>query len=419
MVKYDSYKDSRVEWIGEIPKHWDLTRLKFLCSICTGNKNTEDNIEDGLYPFFVRSPKVERINTYSFDGESVLTVGDGVGTGKVFHYIDGKFDFHQRVYKFSDFRKVNGKFFFWFIKNNFIYVSENQNSKSTVDSLRLPLIQNFTFVVPPLPEQHQIVQYLDTKTTQIDSLIQKTQEKINLLREKRTSLINHTVTKGLNPDVEMKDSGVEWIGEIPKHWDFVKVGHYTQIVRGGSPRPSGDPRFFDGDFIHWITVKEVTNKTGKYITTTDTKLTEEGMKQSRVLEPETLVLSNSGVTLGIPGILKIKGCINDGSVGFSSISPKVERDFLYYFWTTQTKLLLEQQSGYGQPNLNTDIISNVRFPLPPQNEQQQIVEYLDNQTQLLDTLIQKEEKRVELLKEYRQTLISDVVTGKIKVTYYE
>jgi type I restriction enzyme S subunit len=213
----------------------------------------------------------------------------------------------------------------------------------------------------------------------------------------------------------MKDSGVEWIGEIPGHWDFVKVGHYSLVVRGGSPRPSGDPKYFNGDFIHWITVKDITSKSDKYVITTDSKLTEEGMKQSRVLEPETLVLTNSGVTLGVPGILKIKGCINDGSVGFLNLSSKVERDFLYYFWTTQTKLLLEQQSGYGQPNLNIDIVSNIRFPLPPITEQQQIVSYLDEHTQLIDKTISVEERRIDTLKEYRQSLISEVVTGKRKV----
>jgi len=215
--------------------------------------------------------------------------------------------------------------------------------------------------------------------------------------------------------VELKDSGVEWIGEIPSHWDFVRVGHYTNVVRGGSPRPSGDPRFFNGDFIHWITVKDITSKKDKYVIDTLSKLTKDGMKQSRVLEPETLVLTNSGVTLGVPGILKIKGCINDGSVGFLDLSDKIERDFLYYFWTTQTKLLLEQQSGYGQPNLNIEIVSNVRFPLPPKQEQQQIVDFLDKKTNLIDTTISREQKRIELLKEYRQSLISNVVTGKIKV----
>src|SRR5690606_16911409 len=108
-------KDSGIDWIGEIPKHWEVRRFKFLCSITTGAKNTEDKVEDGLYPFYVRSQTAEKINSYSYDGEAILTAGDGAGVGKVYHYVNGKFDFHQRVYKFSDFNNVIGKYLFHFL----------------------------------------------------------------------------------------------------------------------------------------------------------------------------------------------------------------------------------------------------------------------------------------------------------------
>ncbi len=187
-------KDSGVEWIGEIPRHWEVIRLRYLCHVSTGNRDTQDRIEDGIYPFFVRSPIIERINSYSFEGESVLTVGDGVGTGKVFHYYNGKLEYHQRVYLFSKFNKILGKFFFLFMKEKFINVTEDQNSKSTVDSLRRPLIDNFQFVIPPLPEQEQIVKYLDTKTSEIDQLVSIEQKRIETLKEYRQSLISEVVT---------------------------------------------------------------------------------------------------------------------------------------------------------------------------------------------------------------------------------
>jgi type I restriction enzyme S subunit len=187
-------KDSGVEWIGDIPSHWERVKLKYVCSVTTGGKDTQDKVEDGLYPFYVRSPKIERINSYSFEGESVLTVGDGVGVGKVFHYVDGKFEFHQRVYKFSDFKRLTGKFFYWFIKHHFIFVTEDQNSKSTVDSLRRPLIDEFPFVNPPLSEQQQIVEYLDEQTQLIDKTISIEEKRIELLKEYRQSLISEVVT---------------------------------------------------------------------------------------------------------------------------------------------------------------------------------------------------------------------------------
>jgi type I restriction enzyme S subunit len=426
MKKYNSYKDSGIEWMGIIPSNWKLIKNRYGFQKHKNGKNESD--DTSVLSLTIKGVKV-KINlnfgksTESYIGHQLVEEGDIVFTPR---------DFDQTPI-LSDVSKYNGCIsnlyivdktkedvlnhyvnYYWYgLKysvdyfKNFSHGMRYSFNRFQFDEI--PLLK------PPLSEQQQIVSFLDTKTSLIDSLIEKTQRKIELLKEKRTSLINEVVTKGLNPNVEMKDSGVEWIGEIPSHWEFVRIGHLNRVVRGGSPRPSGDPRFFNGDFIHWITVKDITSKTGKYVTTTDTKLTEEGMKQSRVLEPETLVLTNSGVTLGIPGILKIRGCINDGSVSFLDMSPKIERDYLYYFWTTQTELLLEQQSGYGQPNLNIEIVSNVRFPLPPLSEQQQIVEYLDEQTGLIDKTISIEEKRIELLKEYRQSLISEVVTGKRKV----
>ncbi len=187
-------KDSGVEWLGEIPEGWQTSRLKFLCNITTGGKDTENKVDDAEYPFYVRSQTVERIDSYSFDGEAILTAGDGAGVGKVFHYTHGKFDFHQRVYMFYTFRKVEGKFLFEYIKNNFYKVALAGMAKSTVDSLRLPLIQNFMITVPPLQEQQTIVTYLDDKTSKIDTLITKATKAIDLLKEKRTALISSAVT---------------------------------------------------------------------------------------------------------------------------------------------------------------------------------------------------------------------------------
>jgi type I restriction enzyme S subunit len=170
----------------------------------------------------------------------------------------------------------------------------------------------------------------------------------------------------------MKDSGIEWLGEVPKHWKVARIGHYTQLIRGASPRPAGDSRYFGGDFMPWITVGEVTNGDDKFVLSTENYLTKEGSEQSRIIYPETLLLSNSGATLGVPKISKITGCINDGSVAFISLSNQLERDYLFYFFKTHTETYRQEMSGYGQPNLNTDIIKSTKIPLPPISEQIQI-----------------------------------------------
>ena len=128
---YPAFKDSGITWLGEMPAHWGLCRLKFLASIKTGGRDTENKVDDGKYPFFVRSQTVERIDTYSYDGEAVLTAGDGVGVAKVFHYENGKFDFHQRVYRFSNFRDILGKYFFHYVRNHLKHEVLKLSAKST------------------------------------------------------------------------------------------------------------------------------------------------------------------------------------------------------------------------------------------------------------------------------------------------
>ncbi len=187
-------KDSGVEWLGEVPEHWETERLKYLCQITTGNKDTENKEDCGEYPFYVRSQTIERINSYSYDGEAILTAGDGVGVGKVFHYVNGKFDYHQRVYMFYKFSKVKGKYLFEYMKNNLYKIALEGGAKSTVDSLRLPLLQNFMITVPSQEEQEDIIFYLNNATCKIDTLISKAQQAIELLKERRTALISATVT---------------------------------------------------------------------------------------------------------------------------------------------------------------------------------------------------------------------------------
>lgn len=187
-------KDSGVEWIGEIPEHWKIKRTRFICKIKTGDKDTVNRIDDGQYPFYVRSPKVERIDSYSFDGEAVLMAGDGVGAGKVFHYANGKFDYHQRVYNLHNFRDVSGIYYFYYISNKFKYIIEEGAAKNTVDSVRLNMIQDFWVTIPPLPEQQIIVTHIEKETIKIDAQISKASRHIELLEELKQSIITEAVT---------------------------------------------------------------------------------------------------------------------------------------------------------------------------------------------------------------------------------
>ena len=191
-------KPSGVEWLGDIPVHWEVRRLRSLADIKTGGQDTINRRDEGKYPFFVRSQTIERIDTWSFDGEAVLTAGDGVGVGKVFHYVKGKFDYHQRVYKFSDFVDVIGRFFFFYFMSTLRYEVYQGTAKSTVDSLRLPMLKNFLVTLPPLSEQTAIADYLDKATADVDSTIVRARRQMELLQEYRTRLIADVVTGKLD-----------------------------------------------------------------------------------------------------------------------------------------------------------------------------------------------------------------------------
>src|ERR1051325_4178495 len=161
--------------VGVIPEEWDLDHIESVAQITTGNKNTQDNVEDGQYPFFVRSQKVERINSYSFDGEAVLTAGDGVGTGKVFHYINGNFDVHQRVYRISDFsERVNGYFFYLYFSTGFYNRIMQMTAKSSVDSVRREMIVRMLIPLPPTKvEQTAIAEVLTEIDAELATLEQR------------------------------------------------------------------------------------------------------------------------------------------------------------------------------------------------------------------------------------------------------
>lgn len=165
-IGHTEFKQSE---LGEIPANWNLKRVEDIADITTGNKDTKDKVDGGRYNFYVRSQTVEKINSYSYEGEAVLTAGDGVGVGKVFHYVNEKFDYHQRVYKMSAFQNVDGKFFYYYFSSNFYNQVRKFNAKTSVDSVRREMISKMLFRIPPIEEQKKIASILSTVDEQIES----------------------------------------------------------------------------------------------------------------------------------------------------------------------------------------------------------------------------------------------------------
>ena len=187
-------KDSGVDIIGEIPQAWYLRRLRFLCDVSTGNQDTQNAIEDGKYPFYVRSPIVERSNKYTFDCEGILMAGDGAGAGRIFHHAFGKYAVHQRVYCFRSFHNILPRYFYYYMSSRISKEMDKGSAKSTVPSVRLPMLLNFKVTVPPEEEQVEICEYLDKQISLIDALILEKNELLQELESYKRSLIFETVT---------------------------------------------------------------------------------------------------------------------------------------------------------------------------------------------------------------------------------
>lgn len=188
-------KDSGIDWIGQVPEGWGVKRLKYLVEISTGTSNTQDRtVESEGYPFFVRSQNVEKLPTYTHDTEAILTAGDGVGVGKVFHYYKGKFTAHQRVYILSNFKNIESKFLFYYVSINLKNEVSLGGAKSTVDSIRMPMLSNFMVSIPSSTEQHNISNYLDCEIKRIQAMIEIKQNQIENIDKQRQTLIYDYVT---------------------------------------------------------------------------------------------------------------------------------------------------------------------------------------------------------------------------------
>jgi len=417
--RYERYKESGVEWLGEVPVGWEVKRLKYLCDVQTGDKDTVNAVEGGDYPFFVRSQTVERINSFAFDCEAVLTAGDGVGVGKVYHHYIGKFDFHQRVYMMNNFRLVTGKFFFCYLAAMFHKVALEGGAKSTVDSLRMPLFTNFEFALPPLSEQNTIAAFLDRETGKIDELVVEQERLIDLLKEKRQATISHSVTKGLNPDAPMKDSGIEWLGEVPVGWVSGRLAYVSEMIVDGTHH--SPESYQEGKYLY-VTAKNI--KEGGFDFSDISYLTEQDHKgiygRCPVKKNDVLYIKD-GATAGV-------AMVNDLDEEFSLLSSVallrpdsklLLPDFLsYQLNASQFKSdVLAKLLGGAMTRFTLDTISRFIVVIPPTEEQSAITAFLNSETIKIYTLVGEARQAISLLKERRSALISAAVTGKIDVRH--
>jgi len=277
---------------------------------------------------------------------------------------------------------------------------------------------DFTFSVPDNEiERENIANFLDHETAKIDTLIEKQQQLIKLLKEKRQAVISHAVTKGLNPNTPMRDSGVEWLGEVPEHWGVSCLGYFAQISTGATPDRS--KQIFWGGDIPWVKTGEV-----KYdeIYETEEHITLEGVENSAVtISPSgTLLMAmyGQGVTRGRVAILGISATYNQACAAIIP-NEKIWNQYLRYYFMAAYHAIRDGGNETSQMNLNADIVSKFKITVPQIIEQHQIVKFLGDELKTFDILISKACDAIELMQERRTALISAAVTGKIDVRNWQ
>ena len=304
---------------------------------------------------------------------------------------------------------------------NGILIRESESSgKLNTIRMRIPMekLGNHFLPIPPREEQKQIVDFLDKKTTQIDEFINKIEQKIELLKEHRTSLINEVVTRGLNPDVEMKESGIEWIGEIPSHWELLRLNNLGRFSKGKGI--TKDNIKVDGN--RCIRCGEIYTTYELRFNRTKSFIDDETSDKSVLGSKGVLLFTGDGESLEEIG----KCVVYEGDEelyvggGINIFTPKQDKVIpIYLSYVMNSESVIYQKSRQGRGEIVVHIYSKqlkeIRLGLPPILEQDKIVKYLDEHTKNIDKTILIEEKRIKLLNEYKQSLISEVVTGKKRV----
>lgn len=406
-MKYEKYKDSGVEWIGEVPAHWSLKKLKFIADVTTGNRDTVDAVEGGIYPFFVRSDTIQQIDTFSFDGEGIFTAGDG-DIGKIVHYFKGKCDFHQRVYCIYN-SDINTKFLYYFFAEHFKIPAELSNAKSTVNSIRMPVLNNFIVPISSCEEQDRIVDFLDDKTSKINSIIKELESEKDKLEVYKRELIAKVVTKGLDDNIPMKDSGVDWIGEVPEHWEVEKIKWVFKILKRQNGR---DDRPVLSITQQGIKIKDIENNDGQMA---------ESYENYQLVEPGDFAMNSMDLLTGWIDCSQYEGVTSPDYRVFRLIDVNDHNNdfYNYLFQMCYTRRIFyrigQGVSNLGRWRLQREPFLNMKIPVPPKEEQENISSFIRIKENKINVIVNEVEKQIEKLKEYRKILIHEAVTGKVKI----
>lgn len=432
MKRYEKYKPSGIDWIGDVPSNWNVKRGRFIIKLLPGFPADSDSFtdDDTFIPLIrirdIDNTTTEKFYNGEFPKEYLIKKSDVlVGMDGDFNISEWKGEdalLNQRVCKVIGTNEMISHYAYYLFRKPLKLINDVTYS-TTVKHLSTTDIKDFRFPVPPLEEQTAIAAYLDAKCAKIDNVVAVQQQRIELLKELKQSIISHAVTKGLNKNAKMKDSGVEWIGEVPEGWEKIHL-KYTTLCKDGL--------FIDGD---WIESKDLTTDSDgiRYLTSGnvgiinykeqgDGYITEKKFKELDCTEvfPGDIIISRLNEPIGraciVPQLNKRIVCAVDNVICRTNDSLY---DKKYLVYQMNCKAYSEYANclarGTGMHRISRSMLGQMTLLVPPLPEQTAIAAYLDKKCAIIDRQIAKVEKQIELLKEYKQSIITECVTGKRKV----
>lgn len=419
-------KDCGIEWIGKIPDDWSIIRNKnaFMCSkellgekseltqllslTTRGIKKKDINNAEGKLP--------ESFDTYQFvkENDIVMCLFD-LDCSAVFSGIspfDGMISPAYRVLSCEECmepRYADYWFRYIFDGRKFNHYAKNiRYTLSYEEFSALPLL------LPEKSEQRRIADYLDRKCSQIDAIIARQQKVIEKLKAYKLSVITEAVTKGLNPDVPMKNSGVEWLGDIPEYWQLSHIGNLVEMGSGGTPDRK-KPEYWENGSIPWMSSGEINDE---YIYSTTEHITELGLQNSnaKILPVNTVMLGliGQGKTKGLTAILKTEVCCNQNLAYLIADEKYLHYRYLFYCFKAMY-FYIRGLVGESQAGIYSHFLKKLHIPLPDIEQQIRISDYLDTKCEAIQGSINKRERMIEKFTDYKKSLIYEVVTGKKEV----
>lgn len=431
-------KNSGIEWIGEIPVEWNIIKCKYVASLYTGNSIKDEN--KSLYEDFINAiPYIStkdidvvfntidyenglyiKDNDYSFvraNKNDILMCIEGGSAGRKKARLDKTVCFVNKLCCFHA-TKINSLFLYYLLNSPHYEEEFKFNISGLIGGVSKNKLENFIFPYPMFEEQQKISTYLDDKCTKINRIIERQQKIIDKLKEYKQSIITEAVTKGLNPDVKMKNSGIEWIGEIPEHWNVGKIGYFT-IKIGSGKTPKGGAEVYSQEGILFLRSQNIYDDGLKIEKATYiTEKIDEKMFNTRVYKNDVL-LNITGGSIGRSCIYSLDNHanVNQHVCIIRTIKTIIIPQFMHYFWISDlghTSIKI-YQTGANREGMNFEQISKTLIPITSLEEQNDICNYLDQKCSAIDSIIKKEQTLIEKLKAYKKSLIYEVVTGKKEV----